>query len=163
MAININIQTAHQLEQLITNRIRTIMKNKVANRIKSELIKEYKEQVYSYIGTQQYIRRKSLLDKNTYRQEEKTIGDVVTLIIDNIAHPSPSLISSTKYPIDDNAFISDWIENGEIVNPWNTKHYSWTDKREVFKNVENKLKTEGVIEDIIKRELIKTGFVDGVK
>lgn len=160
MAIDINIQASQQLklEKKILSRIQKVLRTKVADRAIKELIKEYESEVYSYIGTRKYVRRRTLLNKETYRAYEETVGDMVTLVIDNISHPSPSKINPTKYPIDNNAFISDWIENGNIANPWNNKHYIWMDNREVFKTVESKLVSQNIIEDIIREELLKIGL-----
>lgn len=158
MAIGFNLDTTEQLETILLNQIRKILKKPVADYIKSELIKEYQAQVYSYISSGWYERRNSLLQPDTYRVEEETIGNMATVVIDSAVAPSSSAISPVKYPIDENAYLADWIENGDIVNPWSNKRYPWTRKRPVFKTVENKLKSDKAIERIIQDELAKVGF-----
>lgn len=158
MAIGFNLESTEQLEVILLNQVRKILKDPVANYIKSELIKEYEAQVYSYVGAGWYNRRNSLLQPDSYRVEEEVIGNMATVVIDNTVAPSPSVLSTTKYPIDDNAYLADWIENGNIVNPWSNRRYPWTRRRPVFRAVENKLKNDGKIEEIIRNELAKAGF-----
>lgn len=127
--------------------------------IKQELIKEYREQVYSYIGRGRYHRRESLLHEDSYREEEKILGNLIQLSVDSIVHPSPSRLSPSRFPIDDNAYLVDWIENGDIVNPWNSKDYPWMKPRKVFEYVSQKIENDTEIQRILQEEL-KKAFVN---
>lgn len=128
---------------------------KIVEYIKQELIKEYQEQVYSYVGRNIYYRRGSLLQADNYRAEEKVLGNLIQLSIDSIVHPSTSMLSPFLFPIDDNAYLVDWIENGDITNPWNDKRdYPWLAPRKVFEYVSDKIENDKTIQKMLQEDII---------
>lgn len=153
MAITIN--DTEELKALVETDVANILAKDIAPIVHSELAEEYEKQVYSYVGTEVYARRYSLTDEANMSDTVTSNGITVELEVESTAKPSPSLLGSS---IDDNANLADWIENGNIANPWNNKDYPWTKSRPVFKTVQSKLDSSDKITNTIKRSLKAKGY-----
>lgn len=154
--MSVCIESTEQLQALLETEVAKILLEDVAQIVHEELAKEYNERVYSYVGTGIYNRRHSLSNEENMSDSIAIDGAAINLEVESTAKPSPSLLSA---PIDNNAYLADWVEDGNIANPWNNNIYPWTEPRPVFETVQKKLGRTDKITNIIKRSLASKGYI----
>lgn len=136
------VKSWNQLVSTIEQRVSSVVKGEVANKVKSMYRKHIKEDVYSVYSPTTYERR---IGNGGLLGEENIVSSVVNgtvLEVKNIAAPSESITAPpTPYSPNTDTQFASWVENGSPYKgkavslfPTSASGSAWTKPRRFTAN-----------------------------
>lgn len=145
-------KSLNDLKKYVNDSAQSCMDKEVAQAIKKEFAFEYDKQVYSYPNSEMYERREDLSDEDNFVSE----WDGKKLIVSNNVKPNVSLRNTAlRNP---SVTLSEWIEHGNIPNIFDANYYPWMEPRPVAETVRNRIQTEHIASNALKKGLKKKGI-----